>query len=81
MAAADRQQSRKLFDDALKDFDKALKNRPSDTTCLQCRAEILLDTGDYQAAIDDCDKALAIDHQSAEARVAPGSGIDREGGL
>lgn len=71
--------TRKWLDDALKDFDKALKIRPRDATCLLCRAEILLDTGDYQAAIDDCDKALAIDQHAVEARVARARALIQKG--
>lgn len=57
-------------DDALADFDDAILGAPADVAIAQThveRASLYLESGDYDAATDDCFAALHADPRNAEA--------------
>ncbi len=64
----------KIMEKALNDFDRAIKLDPRQVGLRMQRAMIHLDMGDYESAIADCDVALKADPNLATAHVARARG-------
>jgi tetratricopeptide (TPR) repeat protein len=50
-----------MYDEAIQNFGRALQLEPSNVDVLNARAQVYVETGQLQLALDDCDESIVIE--------------------